>query len=363
MADSKAGRHKFYSLKVAEVRAEASDCVSLRFEVPDALQDLFSYQHGQHLTVRKEIGDEDIRRNYSICQSVDDKELRVAVRKVEGGRFSCFANEALKAGDTLDIMPPTGHFNVALDPLSERRYVAFAAGSGITPILSIIKTTLEREPNARFTLFYGNRSSRSMLFGRQISELKNRFMDRFAFFNFMSQQRLEVSFFNGRLDGNKVQTLLDKMVPVQEIDHAFICGPAEMIDDVSDTLLAAGLDRSAIHVERFTTGLEAARPPRSHDTKSSEQQTDITVILDGVRHVVKGADRDTTLLDAASKAGLDVPFACKGGVCCTCRAKLVGGEADMVLNQGLESDEVDKGYILTCQSYPLSASVTLDYDA
>lgn len=355
---------RFHDLKVRSVESETPEAVAITFDVPDGDADAFRYQPGQHLTIRREINGEDVRRSYSICSSVGENTLKIAVRHVEDGRFSGFANSDLSEGDTLQVFPPVGHFNVDLEPDSARNYVAVAAGSGITPILSIIKTTLETEPKSTFTLFYGNRTAASTMFRREISELKNRYLARFTFFHFLSQENLELDLFQGRIDGEKVKSIFERMIKPEWIDHFFLCGPGSMITEVGEALLAHGIDRERIHFERFTTegeGEQKATRPAPKSQKVADG-AEITVVLDGEEKMFTHPDPETTILDAASDAGADVPFACKGGVCCTCRAKLISGEVNMVLNYGLEQDELDAGYILTCQSFPVTDKVVVDYD-
>ena len=354
---------KFHSLTVTDVKRETPETVSLTFAAPESERELFTYKQGQHLTLRTVIEGEEIRRSYSICASVGDACLKVAVRQVEDGVFSTFANEMLKSGDQLEVMPPLGHFNIDLDPASTRNYAMFAAGSGITPILSIIKTTLEEEPNARVTLFYGNRTSESTLFKSEISDLKNRYLNRFTFFHFFSQQPLEVDFFNGRLDGEKTVEIMERLVGGQTIDHAFVCGPQAMIEAVTEGLTSHGLAAGAVHSELFVAGDGAAKAPK-RKAKAVEQagRATLDIVMDGESKRVHMPDGETSILDAAAQAGMDVPFSCKGGVCTTCRAKVLEGEVEMALNYGLEKEEVAQGFVLTCQAFPTTSHVTLSFD-
>jgi len=351
--------HKLHPLKISSIEKNTPETALLTFEVPETLKKEFSYTQGQHLTLRHDIGGEDLRRSYSICSSVAENCLKVAVRAVEGGRFSTFVNEELAAGDTLDVMAPAGHFYVDLAPENTRTYIAFASGSGITPIMSIIKTTLESEPNARFMLFYGNKTARSTIFRNEISMMKNRYLDRFSYWHFLTQEDLELDFFKGRLDGDKVRALSKSLIDVDQVDHAFICGPEAMIDSVSEALIEIGMDKNAVHFEKFLS--EGQTPVASKRVGDAGGTAKMTLIIDGDEFNIQ-ADRKTAILDAALNEGADVPFACKGGVCCTCRAKVLKGDVDMVLNQGLEPEEVDAGYVLTCQSFAVSDDVVLSYD-
>lgn len=354
---------KFHSLTVTDVKRETPETVSLTFAVPDEERDLFTYKQGQHLTLRTEIDGEEIRRSYSICTSVADACLKVAVRQVEDGAFSTFANEKLKAGDQLEVMPPLGHFNIDLDRSAARNYAMFAAGSGITPILSIIKTTLEEEPGARVTLFYGNRTSESTLFKSEISDLKNRYLDRFTFFHFFSQQPLEVDFFNGRLDQVKTAEIMDRLLGGQTVDHAFVCGPQAMIEAVTEGLISHGVAANSVHSELFVAGEGAVKAPK-RKAKAVEQagRATLDIIMDGDSKRIHMPDGETSILDAAAAAGMDAPFSCKGGVCATCRAKVIEGEVEMALNYGLEKEEIAQGFVLTCQSYPTTPHVKLSFD-
>ncbi len=291
--------------------------------------------------------------------------LRDSLAKVEKRPPSTFANESLRAGDTLEVMTPTGSFHTLLDPTQAKTYVAFAAGSGITPIISIIKTTLAREPDSRFLLFYGNRSVASIIFREALEDLKDRYLERFSLTHVLSRERQEVELFNGRLDGAKAEALLAALCPVEAIDEAFICGPGTMIDEVSGKLKGLGLPEAKIHFELFTTDVQRApelRPVQHGKIEGGGNAAEITVILDGVRTSFSLPYGGESLLDAALKEGLDLPFSCKGGVCSTCRAKVADGKVDMTVNYALEDAEIAAGFVLTCQSHPLTETVVLDYD-
>ncbi len=349
---------KFHRLRIAEVRRETPECVSLAFEVPAELAPEYRFVQGQHLNLRTELGGEETRRSYSICSGVDDDELRVAIKKVPGGHFSVWANESLKAGDAIDVMTPEGRFFTPLDPGQARHYVAFAAGSGITPVLSLVRTTLAREPRSRFTLVYGNRRASSVLFNEALWNLKDRYLARFTLFNVFSREAQEVELFNGRIDAAKVRAFLEALIPAAGIDEAFVCGPATMIDEVEGALLAAGVRREHVHVERFGVPGAAAAPV--DDAEAAEAH--ITLIVDGVRREIDFHRGQHSILEAGRAAGIDLPFSCKGGMCSTCRAKLIEGEVKMAKNYALEPHEVDAGFVLTCQSYPLTERVQISFD-
>lgn len=351
--------HKAHELAVSAIEFNTPETAVVTLTVPDELKSDYIYKQGQHLTFIQDIDGEEVRRSYSICSSVNDAQLKVAVRKVDDGRFSTFVTENLAVGDMLMVMKPAGHFYVDLDAAVSKTYVAFASGSGITPIISIIKTTLETEPNARFFLFYGNRTSRSTIFRNEISFLKNTYMGRFSFWHFLSQEELEMDFFQGRLGGEKVTGINDKILDFKAVDQAFICGPEAMIDDVNASLLKVGMSQDNVHFEKFMS--EGQAPVVSERVQKAGGSANLTIIIDGDEFNVV-ADRTVAILDAALNDGADVPFACKGGVCCTCRAKVLSGEVDMVLNQGLEPEEVAAGYVLTCQSFAISDDVVLSFD-
>ena len=353
---------KFYPLTVAAVRHETRDTIAVTFALPAELKAPFAWQQGQHLTLRAMIDGEDVRRSYSICSAVQDPLLRVAIKRTPGGAFSTWANDTLQAGSVIDVMPPMGHFNVALDPAQARNYVAFAAGSGITPILSIIKTTLLTEPHAHFTLFYGNRASSSVIFKEELTDLKDRFMDRLRLAYVMSREQQDIDLFNGRITKEKTEALLRHWVRVEDIDIAFICGPEDMMHGVSAALQEAGMPKQHIKVELFAASIpKHERKPRAASLETPHE-TEVTVILDG-NHTSFTMDKDKeSILDAGLRAGIDMRYSCKGGVCSTCRCKLVEGKVDMDVNYALEDYEVARGFVLSCQSFPVTDKVIVDFD-
>ncbi|MEW5880848.1 MAG: 1,2-phenylacetyl-CoA epoxidase subunit PaaE [Pseudomonadota bacterium] len=350
---------KFHPLAIAEVRRETADAVSLRFAVPPALADDYRFVQGQHLNLRAFLDGEELRRSYSICSAPEDGELRIAIKKVPGGRFSAWAVEQLKPGDVVDVMTPEGRFFTPLDPRHAKHYVAFAAGSGITPILSLVRATLAREPLSRFTLVYGNRRLASTMFLESLWALKDRYLPRFELFHVFSREAQDIDLFNGRIDAAKVRAFLDTLIPPASIDEAFVCGPASMIDEVEGALLAAGVARGHVHVERFgVPGAVVAAPVDD----AAAAQARITLLVDGVRREIEFHRGSGSILDAGRAAGIDLPFSCKGGMCSTCRAKLLEGEVRMAKNYALEPHEVAAGYVLTCQSYPLTERVLVSFD-
>ncbi|MGZ8273997.1 MAG: 1,2-phenylacetyl-CoA epoxidase subunit PaaE [Burkholderiaceae bacterium] len=350
---------RFHQLRVAEVRRETPECVSLKFDLPAELADEYRFTQGQHLALRTTLDGEELRRSYSVCAGCDDGELRVAVKKVPGGRFSVWANDMLKSGDAVDVMTPEGRFFTPLSPEHDKHYVAFVAGSGITPVLSLIRTTLSREPKSRFTLVYGNRRQTSVMFHEALEDLKDRYLTRFALYNVFSREEQDIELFNGRLDGAKAAAFLSTLLPVDTIDEAFVCGPATMLDDVEQALVAAGLPRAHVHVERFGVPGAAAYAPVD-DAEAAQAR--IGIVIDGVRREIEFHRGQHSILDAGRAAGLDLPYSCKGGMCSTCRGKLLEGEVKMAKNYALEPHEVAAGFVLTCQSYPLTERVLISYD-
>ena len=352
---------RFHRLAVNDLRRETADAISMTFAIPQNLAGDYSFQPGQYLTLRTFMDGEEVRRSYSICSGPDDGELRIAVKKVDGGAFSSWAADELKSGDELDVMTPTGRFGVAHAPEQSRLYVGFAAGSGITPVLSIVKGVLAREPHSRFFLFYGNRTADGMLFREELEELKDRFLQRLSLFHVISGEEQDIPILHGRLDGDKVRVLLRSLVPASSVDHVFVCGPIGMSEDIEATCRAIGIADEKIHVERFVSEFGGKPRPKKVVEPGAPPKAMASLIIDGKRREVPVAEGEA-ILDAALRAGVDLPFACKGGMCSTCRAKLVEGEAPMEVNYSLEPWELKAGFILTCQAKPCSDKVVVDYD-
>jgi ring-1,2-phenylacetyl-CoA epoxidase subunit PaaE len=352
---------RFHRLTVADLRRETADAVSLTFAIPNDLAGDYQFLPGQYLTLRTMMDGEEVRRSYSICSGPDDGELRIAVKKVDGGAFSSWAADELKRGDALDVMTPTGRFGVSPAPDEARTHVGFAAGSGITPLLSIAKGVLAREPHSRFFLFYGNRTTEGMLFREALEELKDRFIERLSVFHVISGEEQDIPILHGRLDGEKIRVLLRSLVPAESVDHVFICGPTGMSDDIETTCRDIGIAAERIHVERFVSGLGGKPRPKAMIPPSAPPKAFASLIIDGKRREVPVAEGEA-ILDAALRAGVDLPFACKGGMCSTCRAKLVDGKAEMEVNYSLEPWELKAGFVLTCQAKPVTDKVVVDYD-
>jgi len=352
---------RFHRLTVDDLRRESADAISMTFAIPKDLAEDYRFAPGQYLTLRTTLDGEEVRRSYSICSGPDDGELRIAVKRVDGGAFSSWASEELKHGDALDVMTPTGRFGVAPAPDQASIHVGFAAGSGITPVLSIAKGVLAREPNSRFFLFYGNRTTTGMLFREALEELKDRFIDRLSVFHVISGEEQDIPILHGRLDGEKVRVLLRSLVPAATVDHVFICGPTGMSEEIEATCREIGIADERIHVERFVSGLGGKPRPKAVVAASAPPKAHAALIIDGKRREVPVAEGEA-ILDAALRSGVDLPFACKGGMCSTCRAKLVEGKAEMEVNYSLEPWELKAGFILTCQARPTTARVVVDYD-
>jgi ring-1,2-phenylacetyl-CoA epoxidase subunit PaaE len=358
-------RHSvFHPLTVEAVEPVTDDSVAITFTVPTELRDDYAFTQGQHLTIRTELAGDDVRRNYSICSPVSSGVLRVAVKRLPGGAFSEHALEVLKPGDVLDVMTPSGRFFTELDPAHEKHYVCVAAGSGITPILSIVATTLEVEPRSSVTLIYANRTHRSVMFLEEVEDLKDRYRDRLQLIHVLSREPQEVELFSGRLDGDRMQRIIDALLPVDTVDEWFLCGPFDMVSSLRKVLVAEGVSKRSVHAEVFHV---ESRPPAERRTTPSDADAgpgaDVTITLDGRSSSFKLSNDGPPVLEAALAVRADAPFACKGGVCGTCRAKVLEGSVEMDSNYALEPDEVEKGYVLTCQSHPTSETVVLDYDA
>ncbi|MCE3013597.1 MAG: phenylacetate-CoA oxygenase/reductase subunit PaaK [Proteobacteria bacterium] len=352
----------FKSLRISDLRRETPDCVSVAFHVPDDLKKEFSFKAGQYLTLKREIEGQSVRRSYSLCSSPLDGEWRVAIKRLEGGLFSTFANEQLKAGDTLEVSKPEGKFglkNVASKP---KHYVLIAAGSGITPMLSILKTVLATEPESRVTVIYGNRNRGQIIFKQELENLKNKNLTRLSLYHVLSRERAEAEFMAGRIDQDKIRYFIKKIIPVDTIDEVFLCGPEEMILTAKETFIQAGLKTEQVHFELFFSQAAQKKADRVLATDKVGKSSQITLKLDGVETVFKLPFDGENILDAALKNGADLPYACKGGVCATCRAKIEEGEVTMDVNYSLDEDEVKKGFVLACQSHPKSDRVKINFD-
>jgi ring-1,2-phenylacetyl-CoA epoxidase subunit PaaE len=352
----------FHSLQICSIEHETVDSVTIGFHIPDNLKALYKYIQGQNITLKTTIEGKEVRRSYSICKAPYENEICIAIKKIPGGLFSNYALQQLKVNDWLDVLPPTGKFNTPLDALQQKNYVAFAAGSGITPIFSIIKQTLKVEPKSTFTLVYGNKTKNSTLFFEALEGIKNTYLQRFNLIHVLSKEVTDTDIHSGRIDAHKL-VQLQRLIDYKSVHEFFLCGPESMIFTIRDFLLEHGVPLNHIHFELFGTPYMQAKKATEIDaTASLLPKSSITIKLDGRMFSFELANNEQNILDAALENGADLPFACKGGVCCTCKAKLTEGEVSMDVNYALEADEVANGFILTCQSHPKSKSVVIDFD-
>ena len=351
----------FHPLRVREVRLDTEDAVIVAFDVPAELREIFRFTAGQYLTLRHEVEGQDLRRSYSICAGEDDDVLRVGVRRVDGGAFSSFVHSSLKAGDVIEVFPPQGRFSLP-DATEPRHVLGIAGGSGITPILSIMKTLLEREPQSRFTLIYANRRQASAMFKEEIEDLKNRYLTRLSLFNVFSREAVDAPLLAGRLDAGKLAQFFSAAVQLKTVDEAFVCGPFEMNEHAEAVLSALGLKAGQIHIERFGTPEMQTGRAAPHEVRDGDAQAMVTLIRDGLSRDFEFSRHDPSLLDAAARAGIEVPFSCKSGVCSTCRCKLIEGQVRMDKNFALDKAEVAAGFILSCQAHALTERVVISFD-
>lgn len=355
----------FHSLRIASIREETPDCISVQLDVPAELRSTFSYLPGQYLTFRIGIDGEEVRRSYSLCSAPQEQKWTVAIKKIEGGKFSNYAHHQLKKGEHIDVMPPMGKFHPQLQPSNKKHYLAIAAGSGITPVLSILKAVLHSEPNSRFTLLYGNRDRQSIIFFEELEGWKNKFLGRLQLIHVLSRERTDSTINEGRIDAEKLEHLRS-LIDYTQIDECFLCGPEAMIEMARNTLPTLGISKDKIHFELFTTAAQQSQAKRSTtDTdEPAGPQSRVTLRVDGRAVDVSIPQHGSqTILDAALQQGADLPYACKGGMCCTCRAKLLEGEVKMEVHWGLEDEEIRQGYILTCQAIPTTDKLVVDFDA
>jgi ring-1,2-phenylacetyl-CoA epoxidase subunit PaaE len=354
----------FYPLKVLNVVHETEDCISVQFEIPKEFESEFYYLPGQHLTLRAEIGGKEVRRNYSLCSSPLDGAWRIAIKKLPGGLFSCWAHQHLVPGVVVDSLPPMGRFTLPPGNNQTRHWVAVAAGSGITPILSMISTALRSEPNCSITLIYANRTKQHIIFKEELEALKNKFMHRFRVFHVLSREKTDAPLFHGRITSQKFESFLTSFLAASQIDECFLCGPEEMIHACSETLLQHGLPKQHIHFELFTAGRYPIETLQNAPNSAiSHIAASIVLKSDGIESRFDLAYDGESILEAALRRGIDLPFACKGGVCCTCKARLLQGVVHMDVVYGLEPEEIQAGYILTCQSHPRSPQLQVDFDS
>jgi ring-1,2-phenylacetyl-CoA epoxidase subunit PaaE len=361
-------RPKFHALKVKDVRRETKDAVSVAFEVPEELKEVYRFKQGQYLTLRQMIDGEDVRRSYSVCSGIHEGELRVAIKAVAYGKFSNWINSVLKVGDEMQVMTPMGMFTTPLHADNKKEYLLFAGGSGVTPILSIAKSVLVEEPKSTVTMIYANRQFGSIIFREQLEDLKDAYIGRFRLFHVLDDEPNEVELFSGMFDRNKLERFTQTFIELDRVDEAFVCGPEPMIRLVTDFLKEKNLAPEKIHFELFASPGQPAAKPADSPTKQAEQPQNsgkrcaVTVVYDGHENNFYMPMDGTPILDAAQKSGMDIPFSCKGGMCCTCRAHLSEGSAPMRVNYALEPGEVEAGYVLTCQAVPTTERIVVDFD-
>jgi ring-1,2-phenylacetyl-CoA epoxidase subunit PaaE len=353
----------FHSLRIKSITPDTDEAVIVSFDVPSTLKCDFEFTQGQHLTLRTHLNGKEERRSYSICSGVDDGDLRIGVRQVNGGVVSGWINTQLKVGDSVDVLPPDGRFFVPIDSAKSRHYLGIAGGSGITPILAIIKTVLAREPQSSFTLIYGNRRQNSTMFKEELEDLKNHYMTRLTLHTVFSQEHMDSPLYSGRLTQEKLGDFFGTLIRAPQIDHVFICGPHGFNDEADAALLAAGVPKERIHIERFgVPDGEAGKQVKQSAKVGDAPQAKVAIIRDGLTREIEFRTEHGNVLEAAAAAGLEVPYSCKSGVCCTCRAKLIEGKVRMDRNFALEPHEVEAGFILTCQSHPLTDRVVISFD-
>jgi ring-1,2-phenylacetyl-CoA epoxidase subunit PaaE len=353
----------FYNLKVADIYKETDDTSVVTFDVPSELKEQFKFRQGQHLTLKADINGEDIRRSYSLCSSPLDNQWRVAVKLIPEGKFSTFINEKVKSGDHIEVMSPSGTFGVATNSKASKNYLFFAAGSGITPVLSMIKTHLAAEPNSTCKLFYVNKTAKSIIFKEELEQLRNKYFGRFEIYYFLTKERRDIELFNGRFDDEKMKVLTKTFIDIPDTSEVFLCGPEQMVNYVSNYLVNAGLPKEFIHFELFVTGLSEEDIKRAERlAKQNIEGVEVTIV-DGGKEFVFAMTKDyDNILDAALGAGADLPFACKGGVCSTCKCQVVEGSVEMKINYALEEKEVAQNYVLSCQAVPTSDKVVVNFD-
>lgn len=353
---------KFHTLEIKDIYKDTDDCSVIDFQIPEDLKNIFKYKQGQYLTLRSTINDEDLRRSYSLCSTMLDNEWKVAVKQIPNGKFSTYVNETLQKGDTLEVMKPMGRFG---KPISEtpKNYIAFTAGSGITPILSMIKAHLAQEPESTFKLFYLNRTVKSIIFKEEIEQLRNQYFGRLEVFYLLTKEFRDIDLFNGRFTPEKLETIFTKLVDVSQLDECFLCGPEEMIFMVKDAIVEAGMPKDNVHFELFVTGLSKENTTNpAPEIKTNTEDVAVTIIDGGKEFHFDMTQQYDNILDAALGAGADLPFACKGGVCATCKCKVLEGEVSMKINYALEKEEVSQNFVLSCQTVPLTKKVKLDFD-
>ncbi len=354
---------EFHNLKVEDIYKETEDTSVVTFEVPSDLVESFEFRQGQHLTLKADINGEDVRRSYSLCSSPNEAKWQVAVKQIPGGKFSTFINEELATGDYVEVMAPSGTFGVDSHPENAKNYLFFAAGSGITPVMSMIKTHLAAEPNSTCKLFYVNKTAKSIIFKEELEQLRNKYFGRLEIYYFLTQERRDIDLFNGRFNDEKMEVLTGTFIDIPDTNEVFLCGPEKMVNYVSEYLINAGLPKELVHFELFVTGLSEEDIKRQERLAKQNVEGTEVIIVDGGKEFLFTMTSDyDNILDAALNAGADLPFACKGGVCSTCKCQVVDGEVEMKINYALEDKEVAQNFVLSCQAVPTTDKVVVDFD-
>ena len=354
---------QFYKLNIKDIYIETDDTSVVSLDVPVHLQSVFKYAQGQHLTLKADIAGEDVRRSYSLCSSPLENEWKVAIKQIPGGKFSTFVNNEVKAGDLIEVMEPSGNFGVSVKPEDSKNYIFFAAGSGITPVLSMLKTHLKAEPNATCKLFYVNKTAKSIIFKEELEQLRNTYFGRLEIYYFLTKERRDIQLFNGRFDDDKMKVLTNTFIDIPDTNEVFLCGPEKMVNYVSEYLINAGLPKDLIHFELFVTGLTEEDIKRAERlAKQNVEGTEITIVDGGKEFSFTMTKEYDNILDAALGAGADLPFACKGGVCSTCKCRVVEGSVEMKINYALDEKEVSQQLVLSCQAVPTTDKVVVDFD-
>lgn len=354
---------EFHKVKVADIYKETQDTSVVTFDIPEELQEAFKFRQGQHLTLKADINDEDLRRSYSLCSSPSENTWQVAVKQIPGGKFSTYINETLKIGDNLEIMAPSGRFGVEVQPNESKNYLFFAAGSGITPVLSMVKAHLAQEPKATCKLFYVNKTAKSIIFKEELEQLRNKYFGRFEIYYFLTKERRDIALFNGRFDDEKMKVLTKTFIDIPDTNDVFLCGPEKMVNYVSDYLIEAGLPKELVHFELFVTGLSEEDIKRAERlSKQKVEGVEVTIVDGGKEFSFTMTKEYDNILDAALGAGADLPFACKGGVCSTCKCRVIDGSVEMKINYALDEKEVSQNLVLSCQAVPTAEKVVVDFD-
>ncbi|WP_299273972.1 2Fe-2S iron-sulfur cluster-binding protein [uncultured Psychroserpens sp.] len=354
---------EFHNLKVADIYKETEDTSVVSFDIPVELQDNFKFRQGQHLTLKADINGEDVRRSYSLCSSPSENQWKVAVKQIPGGKFSTYINTEIKKGDYLEVMTPSGAFGVSVMPEHSKNYLFFAAGSGITPVLSMIKAHLAQEPNSTCKLFYVNKTAKSIIFKEELEQLRNTYFGRLEIYYFLTKERRDIELFNGRFDDDKMEVLTKTFIDIPDTSEVFLCGPEQMVNYVSDYLINKGLPKELVHFELFVTGLSEEDIKRAERlAKQNVEGVEITIVDGGKEFAFTMTKEYDNILDAALGAGADLPFACKGGVCSTCKCEVIEGAVEMKINYALDDKEVAQNLVLSCQAVPTTEKVVVDFD-